>query len=363
MSKSRNQKRKISSLLKSRPKGRFAKEGFDLLGEGDVIKNQSLLPDVDFVSNYPTLLGDGSLRNYKNRNRNKKNVASPAIADKTIAGDTIGVGGVKEKDTSVVASSTIAPDTIVGKTTANKGSPGASRESILSGKKKNTKKNKNSMAKDAIASNAIARKAIEDSAVDNLLKIKAFLREVKAIQPKGAIAKDAVASRDGAKKRRRNVPKKDKKQASNVVVNNTIAPDAIARNAIVSPFKTKVDIKKDRGGKEGLHATKPKFTGKQFQKLEGSYVAIDRYIIDVLFSELKNPFHSIVYIYLWRRSIGEGTSKVRVSLRAISEMTGVSKRCVQEALKRLHEMNLIKSTKEGLTGIPNHEILEPWKKQ
>lgn len=103
---------------------------------------------------------------------------------------------------------------------------------------------------------------------------------------------------------------------------------------------------------------------KELQQLKSERehtISIDSYIIDNLFRELKSPMMSIVYIYLWRRTVGQGHPSVHLSIQVLSEAIGISKRTVQDTLKKLNELKLIHSTKVSATYVSEHQVLQPWK--
>jgi DNA-binding transcriptional regulator PaaX len=88
------------------------------------------------------------------------------------------------------------------------------------------------------------------------------------------------------------------------------------------------------------------------------------YVVDVLMRDLvghdRAPSAFVVWLWLWRRSRGEGRSAVRASLQAIATETGLSKSAVQDAVRRLAGRGLLASTREGATSVPRYEVREPW---
>jgi DNA-binding GntR family transcriptional regulator len=91
---------------------------------------------------------------------------------------------------------------------------------------------------------------------------------------------------------------------------------------------------------------------------------VDQYVADVLLRDLVGHDHSpaafVVYLYLWRRTVGERKKSVRLSHRQISVETGLSKSAVQQALRVLHRRVLVKSRREHQTATPEHRIERPW---
>jgi len=92
-------------------------------------------------------------------------------------------------------------------------------------------------------------------------------------------------------------------------------------------------------------------------------VAVDACVIDTLMPDLvghdRQPSAFVVYLCLWRLT-GGGTKRVTVSLRDLSEHTGLSKRAVQDALLRLHRRRLIGVKRESITAIPEPRVHRPW---
>jgi hypothetical protein len=74
-------------------------------------------------------------------------------------------------------------------------------------------------------------------------------------------------------------------------------------------------------------------------------VAVDPYVIDVLMADLighdRQPSAYILYLYLWRLTDGGKRTSAPISLRTLSERTGLSKRAIQDASDRLERRQLI----------------------
>ena len=94
-------------------------------------------------------------------------------------------------------------------------------------------------------------------------------------------------------------------------------------------------------------------------------LAIDPYIVDVLMRDLighdRAPSAFPVYLWLWRRSRGEGRDRVGASLQTIASQTGLSKSSVQAAVRRLSARGLIRAERDGPTATPVYEVHEPWR--
>ena len=91
---------------------------------------------------------------------------------------------------------------------------------------------------------------------------------------------------------------------------------------------------------------------------------LDDYVVDVLMRDLVGHDHSpsafLVFLYLWRRTRGKRTAKVRVSHREIAADTGLSKGAVQHALRNLHRRSLVTSALRHRTDTPEHEVRRTW---
>jgi len=91
---------------------------------------------------------------------------------------------------------------------------------------------------------------------------------------------------------------------------------------------------------------------------------VDNYVTDVLLRDLTGHDHSpaafVVYLLLWRLTIGERKKAVRLSHRQIAEETGLSKSAVQQALRILHRRGLVRSHRKHQTDTPEHRVERPW---
>lgn len=97
--------------------------------------------------------------------------------------------------------------------------------------------------------------------------------------------------------------------------------------------------------------------------MKASTVKLDAYVVDVLMPDLvghdRHPGAFLVFLYFWRCTAG-GRSRVSRSLNEIAEGTGLSKRAVQSALKRLVSRRLVRMRRDGITAVPEYEALRPW---
>lgn len=87
-------------------------------------------------------------------------------------------------------------------------------------------------------------------------------------------------------------------------------------------------------------------------------------MIDVLLRDLVGHDHSpsafVVYLFLWRRTVGQRKKWERISHREIAQETGLSKSAVQHALRILHRRALVHSERRHETDTPEHTIKRPW---
>lgn len=72
------------------------------------------------------------------------------------------------------------------------------------------------------------------------------------------------------------------------------------------------------------------------------------------------PSTFVVYLFLWRATVGTRPRHVRISHNGIADETGLSKSAVQTALRRLNRRKLVRSVRETPTSTPLHFLLKPW---
>lgn len=101
--------------------------------------------------------------------------------------------------------------------------------------------------------------------------------------------------------------------------------------------------------------------------LEREIVAVDQYVFDTLMHDLIGHDRAasafVVYLHLWRHSLAAGEPAVQMSLRAIAEGTGLSKRGVQEALTVLARRQLVGIARKSITDVPVYTVKRPWKRR
>ena len=92
-------------------------------------------------------------------------------------------------------------------------------------------------------------------------------------------------------------------------------------------------------------------------------LALDPYIVDVLLPDLvghdRRPAAYLLYLALWRRAHIEDGG-VAMSLRSLTEATGLSKRAVQDALEHLAKRKLVTAHRDSSTAVARFEVHEPW---
>ena len=98
----------------------------------------------------------------------------------------------------------------------------------------------------------------------------------------------------------------------------------------------------------------------------GDTVTFDAYVVDTLMHDLIGHDRAasafVVYLYLWRESLGRDAATAQISLRTIAEGTGLSKRGVQDALSVLSRRRLIGIARQSITDVPVYTVRRPWKK-
>jgi len=91
---------------------------------------------------------------------------------------------------------------------------------------------------------------------------------------------------------------------------------------------------------------------------------LDDYIVDTLMADLvghdRQPSAFLVYLLLWRRTLGVSEPSVQISLFDLHTGTGLSKRSVQEALQWLSKRRLISIQRASITAIPVYTVKRTW---
>jgi len=91
---------------------------------------------------------------------------------------------------------------------------------------------------------------------------------------------------------------------------------------------------------------------------------LDSYILDVLMRDLtehdKRPSAFLVYLHVWRRSLGEGQRAVQLSHQQLAEGTGLSKSAVQGAVRLLKRRKLLSASLKNPTATPIYRVERPW---
>jgi transcription initiation factor IIE alpha subunit len=92
--------------------------------------------------------------------------------------------------------------------------------------------------------------------------------------------------------------------------------------------------------------------------------SVEDYVVDVLLRDLVGHDHSptafLVYLFLWRQTVGARRKWVRLSHRQIAEETGLSRSAVQQAFRILHRRRLVISQRRHETDTPRHSVERPW---
>jgi hypothetical protein len=100
---------------------------------------------------------------------------------------------------------------------------------------------------------------------------------------------------------------------------------------------------------------------------ERATIDVDAYVFDTLMRDLiahdRATSAFVVYLHLWRASLGAGKESVRTSLRDIAEGTGLSKRGIQEALSILSRRQLVGIARQSVTDVPVYTVKRPWERR
>ncbi|MEY2520471.1 MAG: hypothetical protein QOF24_2230 [Verrucomicrobiota bacterium] len=94
-------------------------------------------------------------------------------------------------------------------------------------------------------------------------------------------------------------------------------------------------------------------------------IPIDDYVLDILMRDLvghdRQPAAFLVYLYLYGQAARRKWKPVPASLRMLAEATGLSKSAVQTALEKLRRRELIETTSEHATAVPQHRVRRHWR--
>jgi hypothetical protein len=91
---------------------------------------------------------------------------------------------------------------------------------------------------------------------------------------------------------------------------------------------------------------------------------LESYILDVLMRDLteheKRPSAFLVYLHVWRRSVGAGQKVASLSHQQMAEGTGLSKSAVQGAVRLLKKRKLLSASWKNPTATPTYRVERPW---
>jgi hypothetical protein len=91
---------------------------------------------------------------------------------------------------------------------------------------------------------------------------------------------------------------------------------------------------------------------------------LDSYILDVLMRDLteheKRPSAFLIYLHIWRRTLGAGQRVAQLSYRDMAEGTGLSKSAVQNAVTLLKRRKLVSVLLKNPTATPVYRPERPW---
>lgn len=91
---------------------------------------------------------------------------------------------------------------------------------------------------------------------------------------------------------------------------------------------------------------------------------LDSYILDVLMRDLteheKRPSAFLVYLHVWRQTVGAGQKVASLSHQQLAESTGLSKSAVQGAVRLLKRRKLLSASLKNPTATPIYRVERPW---
>ena len=95
-------------------------------------------------------------------------------------------------------------------------------------------------------------------------------------------------------------------------------------------------------------------------------ISVDSYIVDSLMADLighdRQPSAFVLYLRLWRLTDGGKRRTPPISLRDLSDQTGLSKRAIQDAVDRLERRQLVDVRREAPTAVPTYQVHRPWRR-
>jgi hypothetical protein len=93
-------------------------------------------------------------------------------------------------------------------------------------------------------------------------------------------------------------------------------------------------------------------------------LGVDAYVFDVLMADLiahdRQPSAFVLYLAIWRLTDGGKKKSAPISLRTLSEQTGLSKRAIQDAADRLERRQLISIERQMPTAVPVYRLHKTW---
>ena len=93
-------------------------------------------------------------------------------------------------------------------------------------------------------------------------------------------------------------------------------------------------------------------------------VSLDEYVVDVLMRDLvahdRSPAAFVVFVHLWRHTVGESRTSVHHSHQQIADATGLSNSAVQTAIRRLVRRRLVTAKRARKTARPEYTVHRPW---
>lgn len=93
-----------------------------------------------------------------------------------------------------------------------------------------------------------------------------------------------------------------------------------------------------------------------------SSTSIDNEVFDTL-ARKTHASDLILYLILWRLSLGEGRATVTISFNKLAAYSGLSTTTVQAAIQSLRSAGLVGSRKAGPTTPREYQVKRPWKKK
>lgn len=394
---SNSKKRTVSELLKKRKKGRFASEGFDLLGEGEKYASSKRLSQALFEEEAPSPLLDS---------RSHAINTNDPLGSEGSDGSDFDISSLDSEKSDRSSCDGDGSDSAGSDVSEVDSSSEGGLGKVLVGVVRGVMESSLSVSEDSGSLLSASNKAqLVDGENPALSRIGPSTVDysdpnvLRSVLGDGGNSDSSRSDRPISDGGESDISNSDRDMSDGSNVDTSISDSAESDSAesdmsdpggAVSSGLSTGRSRSDRGGVDSAKgdalsggvskkvnselksSTRPSIATKEYHRvaleeleflrsMKTLSVRVDTYVIDSLFSKIANPTASLVYLYLWRRTIGQGQERIKISAQIIAESLGLSRRTVQLALRKLNEMGYIATDGLGELGIPEHRVLSPWR--